>query len=163
MIKLNHIDFISKIEQEYANLTRLLERVPLSDYSVVDIAGHWTLKDIIGHITWFEREMIGVITTRVFSGSDWWLLPQNERNARIYEQNRDRQPSEVLADAQQTHLAFMQCVLSLDDDDLINPQKFKSMPPEWIPWDVMAGNSFRHYRDHANDIEAWLKQREIPK
>ena len=46
------------------------------------------MKDILSHITWFEREMVDMLQTRTLKGSKLWELPQDERNRIIYEQNR---------------------------------------------------------------------------
>ena len=47
-------------------------------------AGVWSAKDIVAHVTWAEREMIGVLQRRELAGSDLWRLSQDERNAAVY-------------------------------------------------------------------------------
>jgi len=29
---------------------------------------------------------------------------------------------------------------------------FREMPPEWAPWEVLAGNTFEHYEQHVEDL-----------
>ena len=54
------------------------------------VVGKWSVKDLVAHITWSEREMVGVLAARALAGSDLWSLTNDERNEIVYQQNRDR-------------------------------------------------------------------------
>ncbi|MDE0217922.1 MAG: hypothetical protein OXJ90_01530 [Spirochaetaceae bacterium] len=45
--------------------------------------GCWSGKDIVAHVIWYEREMVGVLKSRVLAGSDLWALPVDERNSAV--------------------------------------------------------------------------------
>jgi hypothetical protein len=45
--------------------------------------GEWSIKDIVAHLNWYDREMVGVLQARKLAGSEWWSLPLEERNRRI--------------------------------------------------------------------------------
>ncbi len=45
------------------------------------VAGEWSVKDVIAHVMWGEREMVGVMQAHALVGSDLWDLPEDERNA----------------------------------------------------------------------------------
>ena len=120
------------------------------------VVGEWSVKDVIAHITWHEREMVGVLRARALVGSDLWNLPLDQRNAAIFEQNRHRPLSDVLTEAQQIFPHLVELVQTLDDQDLIDPSRFAQMPADWQPWQVIASNSFEHYRAHIPDLRAWL-------
>lgn len=45
--------------------------------------GDWSVKDIIIYITWYEREMVGVLTSHVFAGSKWWEITLEQCNRMI--------------------------------------------------------------------------------
>jgi len=47
----------------------------------------------------------------------------------------------------------------LNDEDLNDPHRFKNMPREWRPWQLIAGNSFKHYEDHMPSIRQWLTKK----
>ena len=121
------------------------------------VAGDWLVKDIIAHITWYEREMVGMIQARALVGSELWELTQDQRNVSIYEENRDRSLNDVLLEAEQVYEQLLKGLESLLDEDLINPSQFREMPSEWIPWKVLASNCFEHYHQHIPDIQAWLE------
>ncbi len=118
--------------------------------------GGWTLKDISAHLAWFEAEMVQLLQTHALEkGSDLWNLATDERNQAIYEQNRDRALGEVLAWAEQVYAALLAELNTLSDADLQDPARL-GMPPEWVPWQILAGNTYEHYRAHAADARAWV-------
>lgn len=120
------------------------------------VCGAWSLKDLIAHITWFEREMLGMVQGRALAGSDLWALPPDERNAAIFEQNRDRTLEDVRADSRRVFEALLQAVESLADEDLLDPGRFAGMPLDWQPLDVIVQNSCEHYAQHIPQVEDWL-------
>ena len=62
------------------------------------VEGHWSVKDVLAHVVWYEREMVGMLSARALVGSDLWALPLEERNARIYEETKDMALEEVRAE-----------------------------------------------------------------
>ena len=100
--------------------------------------------------------MLGILRAHVFVGSDLWNLPLDQRNRAIYEQNRQRSLDDVLAEAQQVFPQLVTAIESLSDADLNDAGRFPGMPPVWQPWDVIAGNTHRHYEEHTPAIQAFL-------
>lgn len=43
-------EFMSQVRQERTRMFALLAQADGSDYTASDVAGHWTLKDVIAHI-----------------------------------------------------------------------------------------------------------------
>jgi hypothetical protein len=84
-------------------------------------------------------------------------LPTHERNAAIYQQNKDRPLPDVLAESQQIHQQIMTHLATLSDDELNDPGRFTDMPPDWIPHQLIAGNTHEHYTDHTAVLQSWLK------
>jgi hypothetical protein len=93
-------------------------------------------------------------------GADLWGLSNDERNRAIYEMYRDRALSEVLADARQVSEELERLLERASEDDLNDASRFEGMPEDWIPWDIIAGCTFRHYPDHISDVNRWLATRE---
>ena len=73
--------FLEIIQQARAEWNALLEPIDQSKITLPGVAGTWSLKDIIAHITWHEREMVGLIRAHDLVGSELWNLPTDERNA----------------------------------------------------------------------------------
>jgi len=118
--------------------------------------GKWSVKDVIAHVAWGQPEIALVLRTHVFAGSDLWNLSDDERNEIIYQQNKDRPLHDIVNEERQAYTALLEAVQTLSDEDLNDPHRFKNMPQEWKPWQLIAGNSFEHYEDHMPSIREWL-------
>ena len=156
--RMDKLSFINKVQEAREEWQSLIEEVDKPRMIEPGLPGGWSVKDVIAHITWYEREMIGMLKAMALEGSDLWQLPQDERNIPIYEQNKDLPLEEVLSEAEQVYDQLYQAIASLSDDELSDPSHFRHMPSEWIPWDVMAGNTYKHYHQHIPDIRAWLEE-----
>ena len=149
---------LDALRTERAKWDSVLEQVGEERMMQTGVEGDWTVKDIIAHVTWYEREMVQVFRNRALIGSDLWNLPTHERNAAIFEQEHERPLAEVLAESRQAYRELIQAIESLSDEDLNDPQRFAEMPDEWVPWQVLASNSWEHYPDHVATIRAWLER-----
>ena len=124
------------------------------------VGGNWTVKDVVAHINWSEREMVNLLETRsLTTGSPHWYKPQDDRNQAVYDENKDRPLNEVLAEEQSVYQRLVQLIEGLDEADLHDPSRL-GMPPDWKPWQILGGSTFKHYQEHASDIRAWLQRNE---
>ena len=79
------------------------------------------MKDILAHITWHEREMLTVANAHALVGSDLWNLPLDQRNDAIYQENRNKDIKDVLAESKAVFEAMMKEMQTLSDEDLKIP------------------------------------------
>lgn len=150
-------DFLTKVYEARAIYAAALARVPAARREIRQQPGGWSVKDVLAHVVWSEREMIGLLRDRSMeSGSDLWIVAQDERNRQVYEQNKDRPLSEVLAEADHTYAALVSLIEMLSDEDLNNPARFTGMPADWLPWRVLAGSTYKHYLEHADDLKLFM-------
>lgn len=153
------VAFISRLQQARAQweaaLAQLNEQCILQPGSI----GTWSVKDLIAHVSWYEREMVPVIHLHTFAGSPWWTLSPDERNAMIYQQNSQRSLQEIVQEGQSSYTDLLEAVQRLSDEDLNDPHHFKYMPEDWIPWQIFAGNSFEHYQDHLLALRTLVTDR----
>ena len=117
-------------------------------------AGVWSAKDIVAHVTWAEREMIGVLQRRELAGSDLWRLSQDERNAAVYAENRGRPLNDVLDDARGVFQSLRAEIARLSDEQINDPQWIARLPAGLTPWQLLAGNTWKHYEEHLSDLQA---------
>jgi len=155
---MDKIRFLDTLLAERAEWDRVLSQIDVARMVVPRVAGEWSVKDVVAHVTWFEREMVGVLTAYALVGSDLWDLPGDERNRVIFEQNRQRPLDDVLTEARQVFDQLLAAVRPLSDEDLVDPGRFRDMPADWVPWQILAGNTYEHYRDHLPALRAWLKE-----
>ncbi|MCP5099099.1 MAG: ClbS/DfsB family four-helix bundle protein [Chloroflexi bacterium] len=148
--------FLANIQQSRHEWDELLKTVAPNKMSEPILTGGYALKDIIAHIAWYENEMVTLINGRLLAGSDLWLLPHDQRNQAIYDANRERPLAELLTHAQTTYTAFLQAATTLTDAELNDAAHFKEMPPDWIPWQLIADSAYNHYHHHIPEIKAKL-------
>jgi hypothetical protein len=150
--------FLDALRSGRAEWDDLLIQVPRDLMEEPGVEGDWSIKDIASHIAWHERQMVEVLRVRALVGSNLWELPLDQRNATIFEENRQRSLDDVLTEAGQTFRQLLREVEALSEEDLNDPARFRDMPPDWIPWKLIAENSYQHYPDHVASVVAWLQQ-----
>jgi hypothetical protein len=161
-------EFLDHVQSARAEWDALLASIPIARFTELGVVDNWSLKDIIAHISWFEREMIGVIQQRALAGSPLWNEPTDARNAVIYKENKNRTLRAVRDEARRVYPELYSLLETLSDDDLNNPANFRDMLSDWLPWHIFAQNTYEHYEHHTRDVRDWLKvspanQRELLK
>jgi hypothetical protein len=149
---------LSMIRSARAEWEAALAEVPEAWMCEPGATGAWSVKDVVAHIAWGEREAGGVARARALVGSDLWKLSDDERNAAVFEQNRERELHEVLAESRHVFGQYLEALDALSDEELNDPARFAGMPTDWRPWRVMYDP--HHYADHAQAIRAWLEERQ---
>ncbi len=148
--------FLGAVRADWARWQAALAEVEEARLTRPGVAGEWSAKDVIVHIAWFEREMVNVIQRRAFEGSELWNVSQDARNKALFEENRGRALADVLGESERVHQELVDALEELPEEHYGNPARFRGMPADWVPWQVFAGNTYLHYREHASGLRAWL-------
>jgi ferredoxin len=150
-------EFVRRVRESWSRWEGLVDRCPASCLEEAGFYEGRSLRDIIMHIAWYERQMVGILEARAFEGSPLWELSTDERNAIVYSENERRTLEDVLSDSTAVHARLVELLDGLTDHELNDPAAFPGMPSEWAPWDVIASNTYEHYDGHAENTEAWLE------
>ncbi len=145
---------LSLIDEGHARLDAALGRISRERMVAPGADGGWSAKDIVAHLAWSEREMVGVLRQRAMIGSELWRLPQDERNAAVYAENRDRTLDDVLDEAQRAFADVRAEIARLSDAEMDDPALIVNMPGVLTPWQLLAGNTWRHYEEHLPALQA---------
>ena len=141
-------EFIANVQLSRETLQREVLEPALANSVQLSTSTGWTLKELLVHITWYEREMVDMLQARVFKGSSLWEIPLDKRNARILAESQAISQELALSQFHQVHLDLMRQLALLSDADLNDPARFPGMPLDWQPWQVIASNTYEHYTDH---------------
>ena len=80
-------------------------------------------------------------------------LDEDGLNALLYERNRDRSVSDVLRDLRRTHQQVLATLEQMTYADLMKPRYTDDpMARPVIGW--VIGNTYEHYQEHREAIEA---------
>ena len=119
----------------------------------------WSVKDVIAHLMWHEKEIAGLVRARRLAGSDLWQRPLQERNRLIREQYRDLSLADIREQAANAYEALLKELAQLGEDELADAARWRDFPPNVLAWEIVAQNTYEHYRDHTADIERYLAGR----
>ena len=132
------------------------------------VVGAWSVKDLVAHIVVHEQRMLSWVAERlggrVPAAVQPYGLPDDEIavvNEKIYQENRDRPLSEVLADLDRVHAQVLRLVVEAPTVDLLDARRFALHGGEPL-WAAVAANTFEHYEEHGRDIRAWRTRDALP-
>jgi uncharacterized damage-inducible protein DinB len=155
-VNMDKMTFLSVVRSTRAELDSAIASLSEQQMLKPEASGEMSVKDVLAHIAWFEREMIGLLEQRALAGSDLWNLPSDERNAVIYRLNRHRSLTDVRQEAKEVFQQLLKELENLDEAALDDPACFRDMPTDWSPRQLLAENTSEHYQHHLADINAWL-------
>jgi len=145
---------LRRIQAAYSAADDLLARLRLADVNKDGVCGHWSVKDVVAHLTtweartlrWLKEAEQAIPLTIPEPGFGWHEF--DALNAVSYEQNKGR-------DFHQTRQRIMAAVEALTDAELRGEERFSSMFRD-SPGAVIAANTYEHYDYHMAQVHEWL-------
>jgi uncharacterized protein (TIGR03083 family) len=134
-------ELFQRIDSTWQELQSALDGIPPERAAEPGAAGEWSVKDLLGHITFWERNLVTELQNL---GPDEVVeaLDVDEENALAHDTYKNRPLSELQAEFQESHDALMQVLQAIED---LDPDKVK-------------GDTWEHYNEHAADIRAWRER-----
>ena len=159
-------EFLNRLQEEYRQWTALLDEIGTSRMDQPGVAGDWSIKDIVGHLTGWRRRTVARLQATGRGEPQppppWpaHLQTDDEINAWIYESNRERSVREVLDDS---HHVFEQLLAAMES----LPNEALRDPAQHLPWlegsPFTPATLFAHFHEeHEPDMRAWLARIEQP-
>jgi uncharacterized damage-inducible protein DinB len=146
------IEFLQAVQKGRDDWDERLKGIDPSGTEQAPVPGKMSLRDLLYHIAWYEREMVSVCQLHSLVGSPWWNLPTDERNVYIMEEGQGVSLLEAYHQERQVYSALLAQLQTLSDEELEDASFFKEMPPDWKPWEVIASNTYEHYAEHLTDL-----------
>ena len=157
---------IDTLRTRRAEWDAALAQVPEDRMTQPGAAGRWSVKDIITHITSYERWMADrmheVLRGETYVPTELDQLHYEPRYDRIYEIERDRPLEEVLAESRQVFPRLMAAVQAHTEEFLIQPQQFEGAPQPIVVWQMLRSEVYDHYGEHIPSILAWAASSRSP-
>jgi uncharacterized protein (TIGR03083 family) len=119
--------------------------------------GGWSVKDILAHVSWWERRTAGRIGAWR-RGEEVPKLGGNidKINARVYEENRQRPLAEVIEDFHRSFKEIMEQLDALSDEELRDKSLKDSEGFAWTYGrairDFIREDGYYHYSEHSRQI-----------
>jgi len=147
------------LREERARWAALMARVGPARMEVPGVEGAWSVKQIVAHLTWYEHVIVEgarqLTRTGSYARTGMRAMSMDERNALIAAQSNARALGDVLAESERVFAQLLSVIAACPDEILNDPQRL-GLPEDVVPWQLVANNSYAHYREHEQAIEAWL-------
>ncbi len=161
---MNKAELIDGLQEEYLNWQALLDRIGPERMDQPGVAGFWSVKDIVAHLTGWRRRTVARLQAAQRGEPDppppWpaQLQTDDEINAWIYEANHGRSVQEIL---DESHRVFQQLLAAIEGfpaEILVDPAR----RPPWLgDQPITAYTFFAHFHEeHEPGMRAWLMRME---
>jgi len=153
---------LAEMQSEQAAWLALLDEIGEENMTQPEVAGGWSIKDIVAHLTGWRRRTVLRFRAALDPTVDmtpYWPAELDEDdevdeiNAWIYKANRDRPLADVLNDSREVFQQLVAEVSALSDEQLNDPQRFP-----WLEGERLTGAFFfgHFHEEHEPDMRAWL-------
>ena len=152
-------ELLATVKADRERFDRIVQSVPSELLEKPILPGGWSVKDVLAHIAWGEREGIGVMRARDLVGSDLWNFSEDERNAAVVQDSRSRPLDEVLLEYRAAFDEYVSTLSDLSEAELNDTGRFDGLSeriPGWRPWRVLYDPV--HYEDHGKAIASACKE-----
>jgi hypothetical protein len=153
-------ELLATMRSERAAWDALLDRVDPRLAVQPGAAGTWSLRDVIAHVTAYERLLVEALEQiaggGTYKASSIRQLPLEERNARLHAASIGLSLYEARAEAGRVFTRLLGAIDRYSEEDLRDATRFGGLVVNEPAWKAFAGESYEHYHEHIPGIRAWL-------
>jgi len=150
---------LDDLRDEQARWEALLHDIGEDHMTQPGVAGEWSIKDIVAHLTGWRRRTVGRFQAALRhepSPPPLWpphLQTDDEINAWIYAASRDRPLADVLRESRDVFEQLVETLGAFPESDLLDPARFP-----WLEGEPLSGAAFfaHFHEEHEPDMRAWL-------
>ncbi len=121
-------------------------------------SGSWSIKDVIAHVTEYDRWLALGLAMRLQKPPQIWLddIGLDEFNAVLHQQIADRNPGDILWDSNRVFQDLINEIEAHSEAYLFGTHRVEGVSFDVIPFQLLKSESYGHYQDHIPAIRAWL-------
>src|SRR5689334_5484048 len=152
---------LAEMQSEQAAWQALLNEIGEVNMTQPEVAGGWSIKDIVAHLTGWRRRTVQCLQAALpreeVAPPPWPLALQedDEINAWMYQANRDRSLVAILNDEREVFQQLVDIIAAFPEHDLQDSQRFA-----WLEGEPLsAALCFGHFHEeHEPDMRVWLQR-----
>ena len=146
-------ELLASIRDERARFDAAVAAVGIDRHTLPALDGGWSVKDVLAHVSFWERACSRWLeaVARGETPERPEVRDVDATNARAYNEAKDAALDAIVAESRAASDAIIRATEALSEADLADEQRFGFATRRMID-----GNSGEHYREHAEQIEAWL-------
>lgn len=150
---MNKTELLGGLQAEYQNWQALLDQIGPARMEQSGVAGGWSIKDIVAHITGWQQRLVDRLQAILHGEPEpptrWpgHLKTDDAINDWIYQSRKDSSLRAVLDESEQVFQALLAAIRGLSEETLAG-----------LPWQPFtAAEIFGHFHEeHEADMRAWL-------
>lgn len=162
----NKAELLARMRKGYADFEALLG--PLSDTQLTTpgVNGEWSIKDMLAHLATWQARAAQILEAASRNEKPELDPPiqndedMNRFNDERFIANRSLPLDQAWWDFRASYQRFLRAVEVLSEEDLFNAGRFAWMKGNALG-ELVAGDSFEHYDEHAPMIEKWLALQQV--
>ena len=137
----------------------LINAIPRSKMTLPGASGEWSIKDVVAHVTSYDRWLGLGLALRGQKPPDHWVedIPLDDFNRWLFEENRDLPLDQVLDDSTGVWGQILEAVHVQSEIYLFTEQSVPGVPYKFKPSEVLKSESYGHYLDHLPALEGWIE------
>jgi hypothetical protein len=158
----NKAELMERIQLEWTAMEQAISHLSDEQMSLPGTGG-WSVKDNLAHVTAWEQFMLlsylqGRPEHEVMQVDEAILrtLDINGLNEVLYQRNKDRPPSAVLAGLRRSHEQVLAALEQMSFANLMKPL-YADDPEARLVIGEVIGNTYEHYREHRAAIWAIIE------
>lgn len=152
---------LSDIKTQHRRLEDVLIQLSQDTQLIPGVIGHWSVKDILAHLSAWEQLFIGW-----YHAGDNNEIPQpspvgmsrksiDQLNQWIFEIHQQDSLDQVWLEFRASYQQTLEMIESIPEEDIFSHARF-AWTGKWTLADYIAGNTCNHYRWAKSKIQAWL-------
>jgi hypothetical protein len=156
---LNKTQLLTELRKEQAAWEALLDEIGEAHMTQPEVAGGWSIKDIVAHLTEWRRRSVRRFQALLNHEPDFsppWppeLQEDDEINAWIYEANRNRPLADVLSDSREVLQHLVDTLDTFSEDELQDLRRTLGLQEDQVSGTMF----FAHFhQEHEPDMRTWL-------
>ena len=136
----------------------LIAQIPRHRLSESAASGLWSIKDVVAHVTEYDRWLALGLAMRLQKPPQIWLddISLDEFNAVLHQQIADRNPDDILLDSNRVFQDLINEVEAHSEAHLFGTHRVEGVSYDIVPSQLLRSESYGHYYDHMPAIRAWL-------
>lgn len=148
-------DLLTRIRSDRQSFSILWQN--LTDEQMTQYPGSqedWSVKDLIAHVVWWEDFMMKRINDELSGGDGKRTQSIDDYNVQIFEENKDRALSDILAEFE-SNFPIVEVFVSQFTDEQINDATVINISGEAL-LHYLIGDTFGHYDMHRDDLQSYV-------
>ena len=141
------------IDEEWQRFLDVAKGFSEEHLQLPNVVGHWTAKDLIGHVATWDQELVKVVDRYLTNGekTDYGGEADVDRlNEAEAEKKRGLSLSQVWDELHQSHRRLLDLLRGLPEEALTRGTYITG---------AITDDTAEHYREHREDLERWQAAR----